>query len=70
MAEENVPQEETTEILVTPEQAFQIKLQEFDKLITQAEAQAANLKAQRAAFILDTNMEQLKASSKAKEEKK
>jgi hypothetical protein len=52
------------EIDVDDATAFALKLQEFDKAIADAEAQAAGLKAQKAAFVYNTNLNNLVARSK------
>ena len=45
------------EITIDPETAFQLKLQEFDKAIAIAEAQAADLKKQKIEFIYNRNVQ-------------
>lgn len=50
------------EVQVTAEQAFQLKMQEFEKNITMAEAQAAQFKAQRAAYVYDSNIKALQSA--------
>lgn len=43
------------EISIEPQVAFTLKCQEYDKLIAEAEKQVADLKAQKASYIYDTN---------------
>jgi len=38
---------------------FMVKLQEFDKMIAEAESNVANLKMQKASYIYDTNVQQI-----------
>lgn len=38
---------------------FAIKLQEFDKMIAEAEENVASLKKQKAAYVYDTNVQQI-----------
>lgn len=45
--------------------AITLKIQEFDKLIADAEANVANLKVKRAAFIYDSNVQGLESKFKA-----
>ena len=45
---------------------FTLKLQEFDKKITEAEALAAEFKKQKAAFVYDSNVQMLINQHKAK----
>jgi len=47
--------------------AFTLKLQEFDKAIGAAKAQAAALEAQKAAYVYDTNLNMIVEQSKAKD---
>lgn len=56
------------EINVDAPTAFAVKLQEFDKAIAETEAQAAALKAQKAGFIYQTNIDALVAQDKAKKD--
>ena len=60
---EEIQAQQPVEVQVTPEQAFQLKMQEFDKNITAAEAQAAQLRAQRAAHVFDANIRNLQKAS-------
>lgn len=69
MSEEIQSQEKPIEVAVTPDQAFQLKIQELEKGITAAEAQVAQLKAQRAAYIFDTNIKSLQEANRKPEEK-
>lgn len=64
----NVPQSEPITVNVDANTAFTLKLQEFDKAIATAEAQAANLKMQRATYLYETNLNSVVAQSKALEE--
>jgi hypothetical protein len=68
MSEEQVvqPEQKPLEIEVDPQVAFNLKLQEFDKAITAAKAQAANLEMQKAAFIYDRNVQTLTEAHLAK----
>jgi hypothetical protein len=69
------PQEATTNpapeqeaITVDMATAFNLKVQEFDMKIAEAEAMTSDLKRQRAAYIYDTNLQNiLKASKQAPE---
>ena len=49
------PEGQKIEISIEPQVAFTLKCQEFDKHIADAEKQVADLKAQKAAYIYDTN---------------
>jgi hypothetical protein len=73
MPDEQVVQPQTDQkpldIEVSPEVAFNLRLQEFDKNIAMAEAQAANLKMQKASFVYDRNIQTLIEADKAKKEK-
>jgi len=51
------------ELIVDVNVAFNLKVQEYDKLIAEAEQQVAVLKAQRAAFIYQTNLDQVVAQA-------
>jgi len=55
-AQQSMPQQQ---INLDGQTFFMIKLQEFDKMIAEAEAQVSNLKLQRATFVYDTNVQQL-----------
>lgn len=61
-------QPEPIEIDVEPGVAFNLKLQEFDKHISEAEAQVADLKRQRATFVYETNLQAVVQASQAKKE--
>lgn len=52
------------EVHVDANVAFNVRLQEFDKLICEAEVQVADLKKQKATFIYDTNVRQIMAQAK------
>ena len=47
------------ELHVDEATAFNLRLQEFDKVIAEAESQVANLKAQKMSFIYTTNVNAL-----------
>ena len=64
------PEQKPIEIEVDPQVAFNLKLQEFDKAIATAEAQAADLKRQKAAFIYDRNVQILTEAAQQKEAEK
>lgn len=49
-------QTQQTDVQVPIEVMMQMKLLEFDKLITESEAQVAELKKQKVAFIYDSNL--------------
>jgi len=54
--EENQEQEDIPTIPVDADTEFQLKLQQFDKDIATAEAQAADLKKQKIEYIYNTNI--------------
>ena len=56
---------ETLEVTVDQETAFGLKLQEFDKNISIAEHQVAQLKMQKASFIYDSNLSLITEKHKA-----
>jgi hypothetical protein len=60
-------QQPELQIEIDPAAAIQLKLQEFDKKITESEAAAAEYKRQKAAFIYDSNVQFLVQQHKAKE---
>jgi hypothetical protein len=68
-APEAAPEQQQPElqIEIDPAAAIQLKLQEFDKKITESEAAAAEYKRQKAAFIYDSNVQYLVQQHKAKE---
>lgn len=66
MSETQATEQKPIEIEVEPQVAFNLKLQEFDKAIATAEAQAANLKMQKAAFVYDSNVKTLTDAATAK----
>lgn len=47
------------EISIDPGTAFNLKLQEFDKKIAEAELSVATLKKEKASFIYDQNVQQI-----------
>jgi len=53
--EQEQPQE-VIEVTVSHETAFNLKIQEFDKIIALAEQKVAELKAQKMIFIYDSNL--------------
>ena len=61
------PEQKPLEIEVEPQVAFNLKLQEFDKAITAAKAQAANLEAQKAAFVYDRNIQTITEAATKKD---
>ena len=56
MSEETKQEEQAQTIEVTPEVAFSLKLQEFDKLISNAKVTVSNLEAQKYNFIYNENV--------------
>jgi hypothetical protein len=60
------PQQQPIEIEVDMQTAFQLKLQEFDKVIAIAEAQAADLKKQKMSTIYDYNLQMITEQHKQK----
>ncbi len=64
MSEEKAKEEVKTEqqkqeISIDPGTAFNLKLQEFDKKIAEAELAVATLKKEKASFIYDQNVQQI-----------
>lgn len=58
-------QTEDLELTVTPDVAFNLRTQEFDKAIAMAEQKVYELKAQKASFIYDGNLQMITEQSKA-----
>jgi hypothetical protein len=56
MADQVGTQQEPIQVNVDPNVAFNLKLQEFDKLIAESEAQTAEIKRQKATFIYESNV--------------
>jgi hypothetical protein len=52
-------QQQQEQIDIDMQTAFSLKLQEFDKKITEAELTVADLKKQRATYIYDENVKQI-----------
>lgn len=62
---DQVQEQPKLEIDVTAEVAFSLKLQEFDKAIAISDAKTAELKMQKAAYVYDTNLQNVIAQAKA-----
>jgi len=60
------PVEKTEQIDIDGATAFHLKLQEFDKKISEAELAVAELKKQKATFIYDNNVQQIVLAHKEK----
>lgn len=56
---EPAPQDDQMDINIDAGTAFNLKLQEFDKKIANAELQVAALKKERATYIYDQNVQQI-----------
>ena len=63
--QEAVKQEESIEVTVTPDVAFNLRLQEFDKGIALTEQKVSELKAQKASFIYDSSLQIITEQHKA-----
>lgn len=55
VVKDNPQPEGQIDIPIEPQVAFTLKCQEYDKLIAEAEKQVADLKAQKAIYIYNTN---------------
>ncbi|MDD5649593.1 MAG: hypothetical protein PHF86_04135 [Candidatus Nanoarchaeia archaeon] len=53
------PEQQKQEISIDTGTAFNLKLQEFDKKIAEAELAVATLKKEKASFIYDQNVQQI-----------
>jgi hypothetical protein len=68
MSEEvKTAEQQPIQINVDSNTAFALKLQEFDKLISESEAQTADLKRQKATFVYESNVNALLQQQKQKE---
>lgn len=56
-------EEQTKEIKIKPEVAFNLKIIEFDKDIAELESRVASLKSQKMRFIYDTNINSVMQNS-------
>jgi len=61
--------EQPTEIEVSADVGFQIRLQEFDKNIAAHKAEAAKIEAEKASFIYNSNIDAITRQHRAKVDK-
>ena len=59
--QEQTQEQQTVEVTVTPDIAFNLKIQEFDKLIGMAKFKVAELEMQKLSFIYDSNLQVITA---------
>ena len=64
VVKEVTEQQEQLQIDIDAQTAFALKMQEFDKNIAEAEANASKLKLDRAAFVYDNTVQQVVAAHK------
>jgi len=67
---EATAEQKPLEIQINAETAFTLKLQEFDKNIATAEAQAANLKKEKLEFVYNRNVQLITEAYKQDQVKK